>query len=884
MTTPLQPSLFQGMAKQPQGPVECLGLTFTDNETRRVYFTEKLRQKLQEPEFRQSEGFPIGADEDILAMSDPPYYTACPNPFFEEFVKNYAQNYVPENDAYHSTPLTVDLSFGKTDPLYGANSYATKVPHQAIMKAILHYTHPGDVVLDGFAGSGMVGVASQACADPSAVFKQTIEEEWNAAGMLVPQWGARRAILNDLSPMAGFLSANYNFPFEVEAFAEEAQQILKETKLELGWLYETLHTDGQTKGEMAYTVWSELFSCSDCGGEIDYFGQALDPKSKRIRDEFVCPHCRAELNRRRLNRLYGTYFDPVLAKSVQRVKRRPVLIKYIIDRSRLEKPIGEDDLATLNRIETLSPWSTLPVYEVPIMSLTDQRARIDNLRITHIHHFYLPRAAYTLGVLWQKILAVENVRLRHTLMFWFDSRLSRLSVQNRYHPDGHSSVLPYLYYVPPLISEMNPFTVFEAAIQRLSTAFSNYSPSLGNTIIGTGDTGQLNTIPNNCIDYIFTDPPVFDYIYFSDVNFLRESWYKVRTNTEAEVVVNKAKAKELLDYQRLMRRCFEEYYRVLKPNRWITIIFPSARAHIWKLIQEAIVGAGFIVAGAYAMDRQRSYKIISTLVRKDLVVSAYKPSYDLEERCKLLGGTPEIVWNFVANHLKQLPICLRSDELIAVVDERLNNNLFERAKTFFAQRDFAFPLSIPEFYAGLDLQFPGRDDMYFLSTQVVEYDKRRIEAGGVQKSRPQFIDEAGVIAWLQSQLFRGPRTIKEIRSSFENIMIWTAEDQPPDLDELLAQNFRYYQDRWHLPDPNELQELESQRRLVLLENFREVRRSRSRVKPSQIEAVRTGFEQALKDNESATIIEVSAQIPGEILIEYPDLLWFYDQAVVHFGS
>ena len=30
---------------------------------------------------RNIEGFPIGTDEDIIALSNAPYYTACPNPF-----------------------------------------------------------------------------------------------------------------------------------------------------------------------------------------------------------------------------------------------------------------------------------------------------------------------------------------------------------------------------------------------------------------------------------------------------------------------------------------------------------------------------------------------------------------------------------------------------------------------------------------------------------------------------------------------------------------------------------------------------------------------------------------------------------------------------------
>ena len=84
------------LAAVQQGPVECLGMTFENDEKRREYFLEKLREKLKDPEFRQIEGFPIGSDEDILAMSDPPYYTACPNPFLEDFIKHYGRPYDPE--------------------------------------------------------------------------------------------------------------------------------------------------------------------------------------------------------------------------------------------------------------------------------------------------------------------------------------------------------------------------------------------------------------------------------------------------------------------------------------------------------------------------------------------------------------------------------------------------------------------------------------------------------------------------------------------------------------------------------------------------------------------------------------------------------------------
>jgi hypothetical protein len=128
-----------------QVSVQCLGMTFENDKKRREYFLGKLREKLKDPEFRKIEGFPIGEDEDILALSDPPYYTSCPNPFIADFIKQYGKPLDPDNDNYKREPFAADVSEGKNDPIYNAYSYHTKVPHKAIMRYILHYTEPGDI-------------------------------------------------------------------------------------------------------------------------------------------------------------------------------------------------------------------------------------------------------------------------------------------------------------------------------------------------------------------------------------------------------------------------------------------------------------------------------------------------------------------------------------------------------------------------------------------------------------------------------------------------------------------------------------------------------------------------------------------------------------------
>ena len=63
------------------GLVKCLGMTFHSDDERRKYFSEKLAVKLKDPEFRKIEGFRSARTKTFLALSDPPYYTACPNPW-----------------------------------------------------------------------------------------------------------------------------------------------------------------------------------------------------------------------------------------------------------------------------------------------------------------------------------------------------------------------------------------------------------------------------------------------------------------------------------------------------------------------------------------------------------------------------------------------------------------------------------------------------------------------------------------------------------------------------------------------------------------------------------------------------------------------------------
>jgi hypothetical protein len=181
-----------------------------------------------------------------------------------------------------------------------------------------------------------------------------------------------------------------------------------ELEQELGWMYETLHADGKTKGRANYIVWSDVFACPNCGSEVTFLDEALDPKTGRVKEKFPCPGCRAELTKTRMDRLYEVYMDHVLGESMKRIKRRPVLINYSIGKHKFEKRPDDNDLQLLRSIEAIQPYASLPANEIPFMHMTHQRAHMDAFGITHIHHYYLERTSWVLGTLWAKISSIDD--------------------------------------------------------------------------------------------------------------------------------------------------------------------------------------------------------------------------------------------------------------------------------------------------------------------------------------------------------------------------------------------------------------------------------------------------------------------------------------------
>ena len=921
-------------------PVTCLGKSFPDDEARRAYFNELLAEKLRDPEFRKIEGFPIGRDEDILKLSDPPYYTACPNPWIADFIAEWEAQKPerPEGFTYHREPFAADVSEGKNDPIYNAHSYHTKVPHKAIMRYILHYTEPGDIVFDGFCGTGMTGVAAQLCGDRKVVeslgflvqhdgiiLQEETDENGNKTWMPFSRLGARHAVLNDLSPAATFIAYNYNTPVDILSVERTIKNVISDFDNRTKWMWETLHSDKKTIGKVNYVVWSDVYSCPECSGEIIYYTEAFvkNRDTFEFNPEFNCPHCNCSISKnpskishaQKPSRIFESAYDPITKTVTDKQRQVPVLINYSIGTKRYEKLADSDDLLKATLIEISDDL----IKNIPLSKIIegDKSADPFGCGVRYVHQFYTKRILASLSILTS--LTNGNPQLD----FLVGSMLPKLTIMNRYMPQhgGRALVGPMAntLYVPPVSVENNVIDQLIFQFKKIIQALTPLSGSLTTT-----QAAQSVDIQYSSMDYIFLDPPFGSNIMYSELSYIREAWLRVVTNNKPEAIENKTQKKGIDEYRTLMTNCFEKAFKYLKPGRWMTVEFSNTKASVWNSIQNALSDAGFIVASVTALDKTRGglhAMLGPTAVKQDLVISAYKPNGGFEERFLKEAQTEEGIWDFVRTHLQYLPVTKRQGVLMQVIPERDPRILFDQMVAYYVRKGYPIPMSSQEFQIGLSQRFSERDGMYFLPEQVAEYDRKKMMCGGRPLQQPLFIfGEASAIEWLRTLLRDKPQSFQDINPLFmKEISGWSKNEVGLELSTLLEQNFLLYdgkgslpeqihsylstnwkdmrnltkddpalivkaKGRWYVPDPNKAGDLEKLREKDLLKEFGAYKQAQKKLKVFRLEAVRAGFKKAWQERDYTTIIAVAKKIPNNVLEEDPKLLMWYDQALTRMGD
>lgn len=518
--------------------------------------------------------------------------------------------------------------------IFQVHPYPTKIDYKSIIPLILAHTQPGELVYDCFAGTCSTGLAAASCSetDESALEGSGREAIENA------KWGGRKAICYDIGVLPTFIGRTLAKNVDVQRLSGVFEEWICKIKQEWGWLYETKDPEGND-GKIRYIYSSNVVRCRECNEQMPYIQIFVDFEKGGFRETAQCPRCNSTLNSRNVELVTEKVKDRLLNADIMKVKRVPYLVYGKTEKRNWERKATVHDIKAIETIEKVRlPCSVEPI---PMMGKSEGKRWGEMYRagyhrdISHVHHFYSPRNLLAISILYHEarnipseyrdaiLLAISGYNVANSTL------MARFVFKKGIRRPVNTSAQPAALYIPNCQVEKNVFAGIRRKFKDIQEALgkvSGWTPNINVQL----KPAQDNRLEADSVDYIFTDPPFGKNIQYSEVNFLSEAWLESFTDSQYETIISDCQNKSVSDYELLLTKAFRENYRVLKPKKFMTVVFHSASKEVWNVLQRAILQSGFEIVDASILDKtQTSFKQTTTggAVKKDPIILAWKPEF-----------------------------------------------------------------------------------------------------------------------------------------------------------------------------------------------------------------------------------------------------------------
>jgi len=359
----------------------------------------------------------------------------------------------------------------------------------------------------------------------------------------------RKAAVVDLDPIATFITRCSIIPVDLEELTKAYKKIVRETKRKFGYFYRT--------------------RCSKCGQRAKLIGVAWN-NGKPFEKVFDCSKC-----------------------------------------GRIRNKINEQDIELINHTEEAEINQWYPKNKLPPM----KKEKLD-----YVYELFTKRNLIILSSLLSEIDTMEKSNTKEIMKLIFTSSLAQTTKMMPYVHESIGKVckgwVQHSYWVPPKHWELNVFEYFRLGHRKITRAKENtneffedlkeakkFEDLLGGAdyYIKTGSALELTNrkfphksiIPPSSIDYVFTDPPYGGSIQYLELSAMWASWLKIPIDFDEEITINRYQNKDFQRYDRMLKQAFREIYRILKPNKYLTVTFHNTQIRIRNSLIRSVVFAGY---------------------------------------------------------------------------------------------------------------------------------------------------------------------------------------------------------------------------------------------------------------------------------------------------
>ncbi|ERT09023.1 D12 class N6 adenine-specific DNA methyltransferase family protein [Lyngbya aestuarii BL J] len=262
--------------------------------------------------------------------------------------------------------------------------------------------------------------------------------------------------------------------------------------------------------------------------------------------------------------------------------------------------------------EAINEVYTLPDAEVENLEIVywyPQGIRLpQNADAEYVEQLFTQRQLFSLSLLLHHIKLISDSRIRDLMKFTFSATLNKTnltfsSTRGRLASRGNSGIMHrYRYWIPPNTLDLNVWEQFSQKFRNtvkfkletnlLIDQYQEHNLSIFNL----SATSLTKDIENESIDYIYTDPPYGQHIAYLDLSTMWNAWLDLEVTDTArqfEAIEGGDLKKTKQEYIDLLSSSIKEMFKVLKFDRWLSIVFAHKDPAYWDAIVKSAQEAGF---------------------------------------------------------------------------------------------------------------------------------------------------------------------------------------------------------------------------------------------------------------------------------------------------
>ena len=280
----------------------------------------------------------------------------------------------------------------------------------------------------------------------------------------------------------------------------------------------------------------------------------------------------------------------------------------------LDQLLDEFSTVEARCADTIHDWWMMgedEVCKVPLTRWYPQADRLPkNADVVFVHELFTHRQLLALSELHYWVHRTADPVCRDLLRYAFSATLymcnrTFISAEGRKESRGGSSIFSiYRYKVAKRPVELDPWEVFKARFRRLLAAKRETNQVIGvrgrsseNGRFIKGYAQRLcEYVDPESVDYIFTDPPYGAHIAYLDLTRMWDAWlgfHTSETDRQEETIEAGDAEHSTHHFKEKLSEGIGQMFKVLKYDRWLSLVFAHREPAMWDTIVKAAEGAGF---------------------------------------------------------------------------------------------------------------------------------------------------------------------------------------------------------------------------------------------------------------------------------------------------